>query len=284
MVAARAFVGLRPAVHDLRDVLALGRSGRGRPPRPSGVEHLLGFVPEGGPQAARIEHATRAWHDPDARPFPLARDAARGVDVLRLDAPDGTAVLGVIVLVQTDDDALLPHEAVVSGPTDDRHLLRAALRLDTAPITVLRRSASSRSVDPSAMAIGPPLQDAAAHDGVRHRLWRIEAPDVVAAVLSDLEDDTALVADGHHRLAAAKAHAAATGDPAARWLLAFVTEPSTSPRLRPSGRVTDLQHVWRTALDGGVLPAKSTRFEPKPRAGLVLRSLDEPPLHAPPQA
>lgn len=275
MVRARPFVGLRPDTDDLSGVLARGRAGRDGPPRPQGIEQLLGFVPEGGSLEARIAHARRARHDPALAPFVLLPDHASGIDVLRLDDGRADPVWGLVVLLAAGDPALHPHEAVVSAPADDRRLLRAGLGLDAAPITVVRRRASPADVAPPALPTGPPTQDATAPDGVRHQSWRIEDAGLVERAMVALEGEDVLVADGHHRLAAARAHAEASGLEDARWLLAYVTEPDAAPRLGSEGRVTDLEQVWTTALDGGVLPPKSTRFGPKPRAGLVLRALGD---------
>lgn len=273
MVAARAFVGLRPAPGiDLDGVLAVGGRRRDEPLRPRGVEHLLGFVPEGAPLDERLAHAEthlRTWR---AEGF-LRGDAAAGVDVVRLEDPDGSVAWGTVVLLDVHDERLLPHEAVVAGPADDRCRVRSRLGCDLAPVMLVRRDRSADRVRPSTLAAGPPLARGTDRGGVVHELWRIDEPTTVDAVLSGLADVDVLVADGHHRLAAARAHAASSEVAAAGWLLALVTEPDAAPRLRPSAPVTDLDEVWATASAGGVLPPKSTRFEPKPRAGLVLRPL-----------
>ena len=49
-----------------------------------------------------------------------------------------------------------------------------------------------------------PLYDFTADDGVSHRLWVVDAPAVIAAIVAEFEDIPATyVADGHHRTAAA---------------------------------------------------------------------------------
>ena len=43
-------------------------------------------------------------------------------------------------------------------------------------------------------------------DGVRHRLWRVTDPDLLATLTAALKTTGAVIADGHHRFAAARAN------------------------------------------------------------------------------
>lgn len=280
MVRATPFVGLRPdpaRTGPLCDVLARPGGVRGRPPRRHGAENLLGFVPEGAPSGERARRAAahlRAW----ASDGTLRRDERPGIDVLQLEDTEGRASWGVVVLLDVHDPDLRPHEAVTATAADERRRLRATVDADLAPLLVMRRTPSPEPVAPARLAAGPALLEATDLVGVAHRLWHLDDPDVVDAVLAALADTPVLVADGHHRLAAATADAQQRPDtPAAAKVLAWVTEPDAGPRLSSSSRVRDVEHVWQVALRGDVLAPKSTRFEPKPRPGLVVRELSPPP-------
>ncbi len=86
--------------------------------------------------------------------------------------------------------AVLPHEHTFSGPTEARLSLLRATRMKPSPIFMLHRG---RAPEPA----GEPVL-VAELDGVVSRLWRIDEPAEVEAVLGGV-DGPLLIADGHHR-------------------------------------------------------------------------------------
>ncbi len=120
---------------------------------------------------------------------------------------DGIVQRGLIGGLGVCDETarvVLPHEDVFPGPVRDRLALMSATEANLEPIFLLyeggAESAASRVVDSTAASL-PPLLETSTADGVRHRLWAVEDPDVHAAVARDLRDRQALIADGHHRYA-----------------------------------------------------------------------------------
>jgi uncharacterized protein (DUF1015 family) len=85
--------------------------------------------------------------------------------------------------------------------------------------------------------------DAVLPDGLRHRLWAITDPAVLADVAADLEPRTALIADGHHRYATylrrqAEQHEAGRGrGPWDTGLCLLVDAQAFGPQVHPIHRV-----------------------------------------------
>ena len=92
----------------------------------------------------------------------------------------------------------------MSGPQEDRYKLLRATGVNTSPVVALYDdpSGAGRRVldDVTARAADVDLTD---DDGVRHRLWAVEADGDGAAAVAPLLDAAArapvTIADGHHR-------------------------------------------------------------------------------------
>ncbi|HXJ21079.1 MAG TPA: DUF1015 domain-containing protein [Polyangia bacterium] len=95
---------------------------------------------------------------------------------------------------------VLPHEATLAGPKEDRLKLMRATRTQISPIFGLYRDprGASRAVVDAAAATSPDV-DATMADGGRHRLWRLSNPEPVATLVDLMADKQILIADGHHR-------------------------------------------------------------------------------------
>lgn len=121
-------------------------------------------------------------------------------------APATRGWLAAVGLPAPGSRAVLPHEDTYAPAVEGRRALLAATRTDLEPIVLahdpepalVELSARVRAVDPDLQ-----IEDA---DGVRHRLWRVAAPSTVAEVSGALARTGAVIADGHHRFAAAQAH------------------------------------------------------------------------------
>ena len=144
-----------------------------------------------------------------------------------LPADDGPATRGwlaAVALPPAGSRAVLPHEDTYAPAVEGRRALLAATRTDLEPI-VLAHDPEPALVDLSARvrAVGPELQIEDA-DGVLHRLWRVGDAATVAAVTGALRRTGSVIADGHHRFAAAQAHHREEPDAAgADAILALVT-------------------------------------------------------------
>ncbi len=93
-----------------------------------------------------------------------------------------------------------PHERTLAGPREDRYRLLRATGLNISPVVVLFEDAAggvtSRLRDVSMTA---PEVDLVDDDGVRHRLWVVTDPELLAELAGPVESGPVTIADGHHR-------------------------------------------------------------------------------------
>ncbi len=155
-------------------------------------------------------------------------------------APDGRrrARRGVVAAVRLHDfreGAILPHEGTLAAPKADRLELLKAVRANLSPVFGLYQDERNQAQAVLAAALGAePVAEAETGDGVHHRLWRVDDPAAVGAVQRLLAERRVLIADGHHRYAAALGYrhlvdAATPGlppDAGHRWVLMFLCSAS----------------------------------------------------------
>ena len=110
-------------------------------------------------------------------------------------------LIGALGLRQPEERVILPHEDHMLGPVLDRLDLMRATQANLEPILLSYEGggAASDAVEVAIQRV--PLISIATPDRVRHRLWRIRDPRVLAAIAADLAPRRALIADGHHRYA-----------------------------------------------------------------------------------
>jgi uncharacterized protein (DUF1015 family) len=139
----------------------------------------------------------------------LERDAEPALWLYELQpegAPATTGWLGAVALPAPGSAAVLPHEDTYPLAVEGRRALLAATGTDLEPIVLAH--------DPSPVlgTLGDEVRATAAtlevldDDGVRHRLWRVTDPGVLDGVVTALQRTGSVIADGHHRFAAANAH------------------------------------------------------------------------------
>jgi uncharacterized protein (DUF1015 family) len=145
-------------------------------------------------------------------------------------------VRGLLCAVPLDGGQarILPHEEVMAGPVDDRLALLRATRANLEPILLTVDGAPELAKVLHEATLGPPLVQVTAPDGDRHRVWPVTSRDGLQQACRELIGRELLIADGHHRYAAARRHAAdlaATGRGPGPWdeLLALVVDVQTSP-------------------------------------------------------
>jgi uncharacterized protein (DUF1015 family) len=99
-----------------------------------------------------------------------------------------------------DKRVVLPHEKTLSGPKEDRRRLLHATRTQLSPIFGLYRDPEGAAEEVLAAATAEnPAVDATTGDGVRHRLWVVADPALIARLKQLLQAKQILIADGHHR-------------------------------------------------------------------------------------
>lgn len=165
---------------------------------------------EGSDRNTRAAERLRAWTESGI----LKRDprpALYGLEQAFI-APDGRERVrrGVMAAVRMHDlreGVVLAHEATIPAAVEDRLALLRNVRTDLSPVFGLYDDPRGEVAAALNASFGrDPVAEATTDDGTRQRLWRIEDGPTIAAVKKALSDRRILIADGHHRYAAALAY------------------------------------------------------------------------------
>ncbi|BBC37618.1 uncharacterized protein SGFS_089120 [Streptomyces graminofaciens] len=182
--------------------------------RPDGLLHLESadpynivrlILPQAGTPAARNEQAAdtlRRWLSEGV----LAPDTQPGLYVY--EQADGTilqrGLIGALRLSEPADGVVLPHEDVIPHVIADRAALMRATSANLEPLLLTYRGDDSTRGATAVVertTAHAPLLSTTTEDGFSHRLWAVTDPADLAEIRSDLADQQALIADGHHRWA-----------------------------------------------------------------------------------
>lgn len=141
----------------------------------------------------------------------LVRDAAPCYYVYRLTMGHHRQI-GLVVAASVaayDAGRIKRHEFTRPAKEDDRVRQIEALDAQTGPALLVYRATAGIDSVLDAVSAGPAEVDIFAADGVRHELWTITEPAIVARLTTAFETLGGLyIADGHHRSAAASRVAA----------------------------------------------------------------------------
>jgi uncharacterized protein (DUF1015 family) len=148
------------------------------------------------------------------------------------------------------ESGVLRHERTLEAPREDRYRLLRATGVNTSPVVALYDDATGTSSAVLAtLAAGEPAADVRDDDGVRHRLWIVEADGPLAERVSELVAAAGAgpvtIADGHHRYETAlryrderRMSRSCEEDPAFDYLLALLLESTAEPlTILPTHRV-----------------------------------------------
>lgn len=96
---------------------------------------------------------------------------------------------------------VLPHEETFSGPKEDRLALMKATRCALSPIFGLHGDDKGDATGLARMVMsrGNPAMTATTDDAVRHEVWPIDDPGLIAAYQRAVAGEDVFIADGHHR-------------------------------------------------------------------------------------
>jgi uncharacterized protein (DUF1015 family) len=202
---------------------------------------------------------------------------------LRAGAPAvQRGILAAVALEPLDGTgAVLPHEAVDPARVADRVERLATVPLDVAPVMGLYRGS-----DPDLAALlarapdRPPVVAVTDAEGVDHRMWALSDPDDVAVVRAGLAAERVVIADGHHRYAAALALAErrrAEGRPDAPWArtLAYLVDAEVNgPRVLPIHRLVEGLAGPPLPLLAGTFASTPGPSDPRALAALVAERAD----------
>jgi uncharacterized protein (DUF1015 family) len=175
-------------------------------------------------QAEQAAATLRDWQ----RDGILDRDAEPALWLYEMTPPDGSPAtlgwLGAVALPPAGSSAVLPHEDTYPVAVEGRRALLAATRTDLEPIVLAHDQHPRVARLTETARQGRPTLEITDTDGVRHLLWRVTDGTVLTELTAALRATGAVIADGHHRFAAARAnHAAHSGLPGSDAVLALVT-------------------------------------------------------------
>lgn len=158
------------------------------------------------PWAAQATRTLRAWQTEGV----LVRDDVPALWVYELAPPGGEAAtvgwLAAVGIPGPGSPAVLPHEDTFPAAVEGRRALLAATRTDLEPIVLAHDADADVAALTDRAVQAAPTLELRDDDGVRHRLWRVTDPATIAQLTGALGRTGAVIADGHHRFAAARAH------------------------------------------------------------------------------
>ncbi|SCX54025.1 Uncharacterized conserved protein, DUF1015 family [Klenkia marina] len=165
----------------------------------------------GGPcdrqSAERAAGTLQQWLDDGV----LVRDREPALWCYAMVAPDGVPTVGWLGAVELPPDgsrAVLPHEDVHPGAVAGRRELLAATRTDLEPIVLAHDPSAAVERETALVLTVVPDMRVADDDGVVHELRRVTDPATLARLADGFAQVASVIADGHHRFAAARALAA----------------------------------------------------------------------------
>ncbi len=136
----------------------------------------------------------------------LRRDFRESIYVYRMSyvAEEGqarstTGVVGALGLDSEGDGEVLPHERTMPRPKGDRLDLLRACRANLSPIWGLSLSSGLAARCAEVAAHAPAAMAASDDDDVRHEMWPVADPEVIASIAERVEASPVVIADGHHR-------------------------------------------------------------------------------------
>ncbi|MCU1594123.1 MAG: hypothetical protein JWO12_1515 [Frankiales bacterium] len=204
-----------------------------------------------GDRYLRAASTLSAWRDtnvlvPDLAPALYVYEQASAEHAQR-------GLLGALELSPPSDGIVLPHENTMSGTVSDRLALYTAVEADLEPIFLVYGGGGAASRAVASVNARPALLDVTLADGLRHRLWALTDPALLAEIAADLRPRTAVIADGHHRYATylqrqAAAHAAGKGPGPWDTGLTFLVDSSEfGPEVHPIHRVIPYVEAFELA-------------------------------------
>ena len=125
------------------------------------------------------------------------------------DQPETVGWLGAVALPAAGSRAVLPHEDTYPPAVEGRRALLAATATDLEPIVLAHDPEPEVGALTATARAAAPTLEVQDTDGVTHRLWRVTDEATMDRLATALRRTGAVIADGHHRFAAARAHARA---------------------------------------------------------------------------
>ena len=226
MLRIRPFTGLVPdpaqaadiacVPYDVLNTAEARALAEGRPNTLLRVDRAeLELPPETDPYSGEVYARAKANFERLQQNGALRRESAPSVYLYqqRMGAHTQT---GIATVCHVDDyvheraanplakDIIKKHERTRPDKEDDRTRLIGTLRANTGPVFLTYRDREGIDAIVSAQIKAAPTCDFTAPDGIRHTVWRVSDPAVLAALVKEFAQLPAgYVADGHHRTASA---------------------------------------------------------------------------------
>ncbi len=120
-------------------------------------------------------------------------------------SPDGRQLtrrgfMAAVRLHEFSEGVIVPHEKTLVAAKADRLAILKTVGANLSPVFGLYRDeagATARALEHA--CAGEPVAETDSDDGVHHRLWRADAPEVVGGLQALVRDQRIFIADGHHR-------------------------------------------------------------------------------------
>ncbi|MGY1652549.1 DUF1015 domain-containing protein [Geodermatophilus sp. SYSU D01119] len=157
-----------------------------------------------GDVAARAAATLRDWE----RDGVLVRDAEPALWRYEMRPVTGAPTvgwLGAVAVAAAGGRAVLPHEDTFPAAVEGRRALLAATATDLEPIVLAHDPEPQVAALTVSVGGTDPDLEVVDDDGVAHLLWRVTDPAVLQDLTGALGRTGAVIADGHHRFAAAQA-------------------------------------------------------------------------------
>ena len=124
------------------------------------------------------------------------------------EARQRAGIIGVVRLEPFTSGQIHPHERTLARPKEDRMRLLRACRTNLSPLFGLFAD-KLQVLGPAKEIAGarPPDIDVRDDANVRHRLWLLTQPSLIAHISAALAEESIVIADGHHRYETALAYA-----------------------------------------------------------------------------
>ncbi len=113
-----------------------------------------------------------------------------------------TGIVG-IVKINPDDGSIKPHEKTFEGPRKNRSTLMKGLGLVPEPIFIIVQESILPQLLAKAITRSEEYAEFEEPAGVSNKVYLLRDSDMLRAIELELRSKTGIVADGHHRLAAA---------------------------------------------------------------------------------
>ena len=197
-----------------------------------------------------------------------ARPAYYLYEIHELRAGVPHVLRGVLAAAAVTDGNLEPHEAVDINRVQDRVRRLDAVPADLAPVFAVHTPAPAAMR--AALDAAPTTRPIIAFtdsDGADHRVWALSDHHAIGAVRAGLQSVRAVIADGHHRYAAARARGSSVDPPRT---LAYLVDGSVH------GPVLQAVHRLVRPLTAEALAALAVGFDlaPTPFEEVVRRLAD----------